>query len=108
QPMGINAVGTVHHIAFGVGNEAEQLELRTRVQELGLRPTEIIDRYYFKSVYFRIPAGILFELATMGPGFTADESESELGQRLALPPFLEQHRQQIEAGLKPISSKDLS
>jgi glyoxalase family protein len=56
-------------------------------------------------VYFRIPAGILFEIATMGPGFTADEDESELGQRLSLPPFLEEYRQQIEAGLTPVESK---
>jgi len=108
QPLGYNAVGTVHHIAFSVRDEAEQLELRARVQQLGLRPTEVIDRFYFKSVYFRIPAGILFELATLGPGFTADETESELGARLSLPPFLEAYRQQIEVNLKPVSVKQPS
>ncbi|MEX1247812.1 MAG: VOC family protein [Anaerolineales bacterium] len=105
-PMGYNAVGTVHHIAFAAEDETTQLELRDKVITLGQRPTEVIDRYYFKSVYFRIPAGILFELATMGPGFTADESEAELGQRLALPPFLEEYRQQIEAGLVPVRVKE--
>ena len=68
----------------------------------GLRPTPIIDRFYFHSVYFREPGGVLFELATMGPGFTADQPESELGSTLALPPFLEPHRAQIEAGLTPL------
>lgn len=103
--MGYNAVGTVHHIAFAAENESEQLELRQRVIELGLRPTEVIDRFYFKSVYFRLPAGILFEIATMGPGFTADEPEGQLGERLSLPPFLEEYRGQIEAGLTPVSTK---
>jgi len=103
--MGYNAVGTVHHIAFAAESEAVQLELRQRVIELGLRPTEVIDRFYFKSVYFRIPAGILFEIATMGPGFTADEPEGELGEKLSLPPFLEEYRSQIEANLVPVSVK---
>jgi glyoxalase family protein len=62
----------------------------------------VIDRFYFHSVYFREPGGVLFELATMGPGFTADQSESELGSTLALPPFLEAHRAQIEAALTPL------
>jgi glyoxalase family protein len=104
QPMGYNAIGTVHHIAFGAADEAAQQELREQMVALGQRPTEMIDRFYFKSVYFRIPAGILFELATMGPGFTADEPEAELGQKLSLPPFLEPYRAQIEAGLVPVSS----
>lgn len=105
QPMGYNAIGTVHHIAFGAADEAAQQELREAMVALGQRPTEVIDRFYFKSVYFRIPAGILFELATMGPGFTADEPEAELGQKLSLPPFLEEYRPQIEAGLVPVNSK---
>lgn len=105
QPMGYNAIGTVHHIAFGAADEAAQQELRNQMVALGQRPTDVIDRFYFKSVYFRIPAGILFELATMGPGFTADEPEAELGQQLSLPPFLEPYRDQIEAGLVPVSSK---
>lgn len=100
--FGLNAAGTVHHIAFRVTDEKEQLKFRKRVTELGLYPTEVIDRFYFKSVYFRTPSGILFELATDGPGFTADESEKMLGKKLALPPFLEKERTQIEAGLTPL------
>ncbi|MBN8620387.1 MAG: ring-cleaving dioxygenase, partial [Anaerolineae bacterium] len=69
---------------------------------VGLRHSGQIDRYYFKSLYFRISNGILFELATDGPGFATDESLETLGEQLALPPFLEGRRAQIEAGLKPI------
>jgi glyoxalase family protein len=101
---GITAAGTVHHIAFQVENEAEQLKVRQKINELGLFPTRLIDRYYFKSVYFRTPAGILFELATLGPGFTADEPEAELGEHLSLPPFLEDQRSEIEANLSPIKT----
>jgi len=72
--------------------------------ELGLYPTEVINRFYFKSVYFRTPAGILFEIATDGPGFAADEDEKHLGEKLALPPFLEPQRKQIESRLLPIST----
>ncbi len=99
---GLNAAGTVHHIAFRAEDEEEQLEMRTRALELGLYATEVIDRFYFKSVYFRTPAGVLFEIATDGPGFTADEDESELGRGLALPPFLEARRAEIESGLNTI------
>lgn len=93
---GFNAAGTVHHIAFRSENEKEQMEMRRRVEKRGLYPTEVIDRFYFKSVYFRTPAGILFEIATDKPGFTADESEKHLGKSLALPPFLEPQREIIE------------
>jgi len=65
--------------------------------------TPIIDRFYFRSIYFREPGGVLFEIATDGPGFAADEPESELGRSLALPPFLEPERERIEAGLVPLS-----
>lgn len=99
---GYNAAGTVHHIAFSAQDEEELLTLRQRVSEVGLFPTEVIDRFYFKSVYFRTPSGILFEIATDGPGFTADEDLDKLGERLALPPFLEADRAQIEAGLPEI------
>lgn len=98
----INAAGTVHHIAFWVADEQELLAKRSQVYQLGLRPTEVIDRYYFKSVYFRTPAGILFELATHRPGFTVDEPVESLGDKLALPPFLEGQRIKIEAGLEPL------
>ena len=94
--------GTVHHIAFRAKDAKEQLVLREKVVALGISPTEVIDRYYFKSVYFRTPSKILFEIATDAPGFTADEKESELGKRLALPPFLEGERNMIEANLIPI------
>jgi len=99
---GINAAGTVHHIAFRAKNESEQSHLQKRVQNLGIQTTDVIDRFYFKSVYFRIPGGILFEIATDGPGFTADESEKTLGEHLALPPFLEHQRIKIESALAPI------
>lgn len=99
---GYNAAGTVHHIAFRAKDEEELLTLRQRVAEIGLFPTEVIDRFYFKSVYFRTPGGILFEIATDGPGFTADEDLDKLGEGLALPPFLEPARAQIEAGLPEI------
>ena len=94
--------GGVHHVAFRVGDEAQQKGWRERVAEAGLQPTPVIDRFYFKSVYFREPGGNLFELATDGPGFTADEPAAELGHHLALPPFLEPRRQEIEAGLTPL------
>jgi glyoxalase family protein len=94
--------GGVHHIAFRVPDEAAQAEWRERLASAGVRPTPIIDRFYFKSVYFREPGGNLFEIATDGPGFTADEPLEQLGDHLALPPFLEPRRGQIEAGLRPL------
>jgi glyoxalase family protein len=72
------------------------------VDSAGLWPTPVIDRFYFKSVYFREPGGNLFEIATDGPGFTADEPLEHLGDHLALPPFLEPRRAEIEAGLRPL------
>lgn len=102
SPPTYNGAGTVHHIAFQVKDRAELLRTREQVRALGLYPTEVIDRYYFQSVYFRTPAGILFELATNGPGFTADEDEATLGQKLALPPFLEPQRAEIESRLMPL------
>ena len=94
--------GGVHHVAFRAGDELEQEVWRARVVEAGLQPTPVIDRFYFKSVYFREPGGNLFELATDGPGFTADEDAADLGHGLALPPFLEPRRHEIEAGLTPL------
>lgn len=96
--------GCVHHIAFAVADEAAAEQWREKLAGFGLQPTHIIDRYYFKSVYFRLPEGVLFELATIGPGFTTDEPEETLGEKLALPPFLEQHRENIEAQLIPIKT----
>jgi glyoxalase family protein len=100
--FGQNAAGTVHHIAFRAKDLEEQAEMRKQVVQLGLYPTDVIDRFYFKSVYFRIPAGILFEIATDGPGFTADESIEQLGEKLALPPFLEHERGMIESNLPSV------
>jgi glyoxalase family protein len=98
---GIPGAGTVHHVAFAM-EMADEDAWQSRVARSGLRPTSIIDRFYFHSVYFREPGGVLFELATMGPGFTVDQPESELGSTLALPPFLEPHRAEIEAQLTPL------
>lgn len=94
--------GGVHHVAFRVADGIEQNAWDERLRQMGLRTSGIIDRYYFQSLYFRISRGILFELATDGPGFAADEPLETLGERLALPPFLEPHRERIEAGLTPL------
>ena len=96
--------GGVHHVAFRAPNDAEHAAWRDRVRAAGIGITDVIDRYYFKSLYFREPGRILFEIATDGPGFATDENAEHLGERLALPPFLEPHRAQIEAGLKPLDS----
>lgn len=91
--------GSVHHVAWRVPDEAVQEEVRQRVAEAGLRPTPVIDRFWFHSVYFREPGGALFEIATDGPGFAVDEDPSALGERLVLPPWLEPQRERIEAVL---------
>ncbi|TAE58191.1 MAG: ring-cleaving dioxygenase [Bacteroidetes bacterium] len=101
-PAGLNGIGTVHHVAFRVADMAALLEIRTRVAELGLKPTEVKDRNYFKSIYFRIPGKVLFEVATIPPGFTADESEATLGQALKLPEWEEPNRALIESVLPAI------
>jgi glyoxalase family protein len=95
-------IGGVHHVAFRTPDDEQQLEWRERLESAGLGVTPVIDRFYFHSIYFREPGGTLFEIATDGPGFTADEPEAELGRHLALPPFLEPRRAEIEAGLQPI------
>lgn len=92
-------VGSIHHLAWRVTDEAQQLEVRRAVEEAGSRPTPVIDRFWFKSVYFNEPGGVLFELATDGPGFTVDEDAAHLGEALVLPPWLEAQRQAIEARL---------
>jgi glyoxalase family protein len=101
-PRGRQGSGGVHHVAFRTPNNEEQLVWKRRIAQAGLNVTPVIDRFYFKSIYFRIPEGILFEIATDGPGFTADEEAAHLGERLALPPFLEPHRASIEAHLHPL------
>ena len=93
--------GTVHHIAWSMGMD-EQEEWRERAQSAGARPTPIIDRFWFRSIYFREPSGVLFELATRGPGFTADESLETLGEALTLPPDYEHMRDRLEGVLTPL------
>jgi glyoxalase family protein len=93
--------GTVHHIAFASTME-EHEAWRQRVARGGGRPTPVIDRFYFRSVYFREPSGVLFELATLGPGFDADEDPQHLGERLSLPPKFERLRPQLEQTLTPL------
>jgi glyoxalase family protein len=95
--------GSVHHLAWRVDDEAHQAEVRARVEAAGAHPTPVIDRFWFKSVYFKEPGGVLFELATDGPGFGVDEDAAHLGERLVLPPWLEAHRDGIEHALPPLS-----
>ena len=99
---GVWGVGGVHHVAWRVDDDEAQLALRERLEAAGRRPTAVIDRFYFKSVYFLEPGGVLFEIATDGPGFDVDEEATTLGERLALPPWLEPHRQAIETNLPPL------
>lgn len=99
---GILGRGGVHHVAFRVKDDDEHRAWVQRLRQMGVPTSGVIDRFYFKSLYFRISNGILFELATDEPGFTADEPLETLGEKLALPPFLEPQRAQIEAGLLPI------
>lgn len=102
SPRAWTGAGGVHHVAFRVDDKAHQAAWRERLTAVRLPVSEFIDRFYFNSIYFRITNGILFEIATDGPGFDADEDMATLGEKLALPPFLEPHRARIEAGLKPI------
>jgi len=96
-------VGTVHHLAWTVTDAAHQEAVRAEVARAGRRPSEVIDRFWFRSVYFSEPGGLLFELATAGPGFAVDESPDALGERLILPPWLESARGRIEAVLPDLS-----
>jgi glyoxalase family protein len=96
-------VGSVHHLAWRVDDSDHQMAMRTRVESAGAHPTPVIDRFWFKSVYFKEPGGVLFELATDGPGFSVDEDAAHLGERLVLPPWLEGHRAAIEQALPPLS-----
>ncbi len=103
RPAGSGA-GGVHHVAFRTPNVDQFEAWAERLVKLGMRSSGPVNRYYFQSLYFREPNGILFEIATDGPGFAADEPMDSLGQRLALPPFLEPRRAAIEAGLKPLAT----
>ena len=99
ERRGAWGIGTVHHLAWRVRDEAHQLLVRAAVEDAGSRATPVIDRFWFKSVYFKEPGGVLFELATDGPGFGVDEDFAHLGEALVLPPFLESMRGDIEAAL---------
>ena len=98
-PGAINGLGTVHHVAMGVAGAEVQLEFRERLVGLGVPVTPVLDRQYFQSIYFREPGGVLYEIATLGPGFLVDEPRGALGMALKLPPWEEPNRAEIEAGL---------
>jgi glyoxalase family protein len=100
---GRQGAGSVHHIAWASRMDDHEA-WRERVAQAGLNPTPIIDRFYFRSIYFREPSGVLFEIATIGPGFAVDEPPEQLGEHLALPPFLEELRGRIEPVLTPIEN----
>lgn len=100
---GLGGAGTVHHIAFSTPDAASQLEVRKKIAQRMLNPTPVLDRSYFTSIYFREPGGVLFEVATAGPGFAIDESPDQLGQALKLPDQYEAYRAQIEKSVVPIS-----
>ncbi|HEY6061051.1 MAG TPA: ring-cleaving dioxygenase [Gemmatimonadales bacterium] len=101
---GINGLGTVHHVAMAVRDDEEQLRMRAELVRLGFQVTPVMDRQYFRSIYFREPGGVLFELATVPPGFTIDETLPCLGQDLKLPPWEEPNRAEIAAKLPPIDA----
>ncbi len=100
---GLQGAGSVHHVAWASHDEDHE-RWRERVIAVGARPTPVIDRFWFRSIYFREPNGVLFELATHSPGFAADEPLELLGETLVLPPWLEERREEIEAGLTPIEN----
>jgi glyoxalase family protein len=100
-----SGAGGVHHVAFRTPDEIAYRAWADRLREMGVPTSGPVDRFYFRSLYFREPNGVLFEIATDGPGFTADEPLETLGERLALPPFLEPRRAEIERGLKPLATR---
>jgi glyoxalase family protein len=103
EQRGLQGAGTVHHVAWASTME-EHEAWRERVLAGGGRPTPVIDRFYFRSIYFREPSGVLFEIATLGPGFDVDEPLESLGEKLSLPPDYEHLRDRVEANLKPVHS----
>lgn len=100
-----SGAGGVHHVAFRTPDEEGLAAWTQRVSEAGIPNSGVVERFYFKSLYFREPGGVLFEIATDGPGFATDEDAEHLGESLSLPPFLEGRREEIEAGLKPIAPR---
>ncbi len=107
QPFGRFGVGSVHHIAFRTANNAEQLEYQQRLASAGLGVTPVQNRIYFQSIYFRTSGGVLFEIATDGPGMSIDEPLESLGETLKLPPWVEPRRTAIEQTLPPFSRKQV-
>ncbi|HSG00673.1 MAG TPA: ring-cleaving dioxygenase [Vicinamibacterales bacterium] len=99
----VNGLGTVHHVAMAIASGDDQRRLRQELLQMGLRVTDVRDRCYFESIYFREPGGVLFEVATMQPGFTIDEDLASLGRGLKLPSWEEEHRRSIEASLVPVT-----
>lgn len=104
-PVAQQGAGGVHHLALRVATMEAHAAWQEHLVAAGIRTSGIVERFYFRSIYFREPKGVLFELATDGPGFTADEPLATLGESLSLPPFLEPHRARIEAGLKPLTNE---
>jgi glyoxalase family protein len=101
-PVGEESVGTVHHVAWRAADDAHQSAWREALVRAGRSVTPVIDRWYFKSIYFREPGGVLFEIATDGPGFTVDEAPEELGSKLSLPPWFQVRRDRLDKVLPPI------
>jgi len=102
-PRGAWGVGSVHHLAWRVDDDGHQLAVRAQIEGARISATAVIDRFWFRSVYFREPGGVLFEVATVQPGFTADEDASQLGRGLKLPPWEEPYRAEIEASLVDVT-----
>jgi glyoxalase family protein len=107
-PAAKNGVGTVHHVAMAVAGADEQLRFREALLDLGVQVTPVMDRQYFTSIYFREPGGVLFEIATLEPGFMFDEDRAHLGEALKLPPWEEKNRKSIAAGLPRVDEPSSS
>ena len=103
ERRGAWGTGSIHHLAFRVDDDEHQLAARAAVEAAAARPTPVIDRFWFRSVYFKEPGGVLYELATDGPGFAVDEDPARLGESLVLPPWLEPHRAEIEDALPQLA-----
>jgi len=100
---GTVAAGSIHHVAWRAPDALTQLGWREEIVETGLEVTPVLDRQYFRSIYFREPGGVLFEIATDPPGFTIDEDPAHLGEQLRLPPWLESSREDLERALPPLT-----
>ncbi|HEV2218310.1 MAG TPA: ring-cleaving dioxygenase [Candidatus Dormibacteraeota bacterium] len=101
-PVGEESIGTVHHVAWRTADAPSQLAWREKLVEAGRNVTPVIDRWYFKSIYYREPGGVLYEIATDGPGFTVDEKPENLGKTLSLPPWFQVRREHLDESLTPI------